>query len=176
MRTVMTVCLALVACAHPAQAQPTFADMKPGGLPTVFVTDRAGQETRGKLVRITDADVTIAANGAQRTFRVDEVSLIERKGDSLKEGTIAGFVVGLVLSTLTVGLADCPEGHSSCPGTRAAGFFLSTGVYTAIGTAIDALIPGRTRIWPAKGKAAGAPVALVSPTERRLFVGWRISR
>jgi hypothetical protein len=176
MRTVVTACLALLACVHPAQAQATFSDLKAGGLPTVFVTDRAGHETRGKLVKITEQDITIAADGAERTFRAEEVSLIERKGDSLKNGTIAGFVVGLGMGALAVGISDCPAGQSSCAGTRAVGFVLSTAVYTAIGTAIDAAISGRTRIWPAKGKTAGAPVALVSPAGRRLFVGWRISR
>ena len=176
MRTVMSACVALLAFVHPAQAQPTFADVKPSGLPTVFVTDRAGQETSGKLIKITDQDITIAANGVEKTFRADEVSLIERKGDSLKNGTIAGLVVGLALSSLAAGISDCPEGKSSCPGNRATLFVGGTAIYTAIGTAIDAAITGRTRMWPAKGKAAGAPVALVSPTERRLFVGWRISR
>src|SRR5262245_25097312 len=124
MRTVVTACLALLACVHPAQAQSTFADVKPGGLPIVFVTDRVGQETRGKLVRITDQDITIATDGAERTFRVDEVSVIDRKGDSLKNGTIAGLVVGAALSGLAMGVSDCPDGHSSCPGTRAVGFVI----------------------------------------------------
>jgi len=171
----MPACLALLMTASVVQAQDSFATVKPGGLPTLFVTDRAGHETRGKLVRLTDASVTIAVDGADRTFEIADVSLIERRGDSLKNGAIAGLVVGMGLGALSMGIADCPYGETHCTGTRVAGFALSTALYTAIGTAIDAAISGRTRVWPSTGKA-GAPVASVSPAERRLFVGWRISR
>jgi hypothetical protein len=42
-------------------------------------------------------------------------------------------------------------GQGHCPGV--APYLLSTiALYTAIGTAIDAAIPGRTRIWPPKPK------------------------
>ena len=176
MRTVMAACLALLTTAAAAQAQDSFANVKPGGLPTLYVTDRAGRETRGKLVRLTDASVTIAVDGADRTFEIANVSLIERRGDSLKNGAIAGLVVGMGIGVLSMGIADCPSGDSHCTSARVAGFALSTAIYTAIGTAIDAAVTGRTRIWPIAGKVAGAPVASVSPAERRLFVGWRISR
>lgn len=177
MRTVIGACLALLATASAAQAQDTFANVKPGGLPIVFVTDRAGHETRGQLVRLTKDSVTIAVkeDGADRTFEIGDVSLIERHGDSLKNGAIAGMVVGMVSGGLSMGIADCPGAKDSCAGARVGMFLLSTAVYTAIGTAIDAAISGRTRIWPGNGKA-GAPVASVSPAGRRLFVGWRITR
>ena len=175
MRTVIGAMLALLVAASPARAQETFANVKPGGLPTVFVTDRAGHETRGMLVRLTDSSVTISADGADRTFDIGDVSLIERRGDSLKNGVIAGMVVGMVLGSLSMGIADCPGVTDSCAGARVGYFLMSTGLYTAIGTAIDAAITGRTRIWPGKGKT-GAPVVSVSPAGRRLFVGWRISR
>jgi hypothetical protein len=176
MRTVMPACLALLVTASAVQAQDSFANLKPGGLPTLYVTDRAGYETRGKLVRLTDASVTIAVDGADRTFEIADVSLVERRGDSLKNGAIAGMVLGMGVGALSMGIADCPSGETHCTGTRVAGFALSTAIYTAIGTAIDAAVSGRTRIWPITAKAAGAPVASVSPRERRLFVGWRISR
>jgi hypothetical protein len=176
MRTVLGVCLALLATASPAQAQSTFGNVQPGGLPTLFITDRGGHETRGKLVRMTDTDVTIAVDGTDRTFAARDVSLIERQGDSLKNGAITGMVIGMGFGALSMGIADCPGVADSCPGARIGGFLLSTAVYAAIGTAIDAAVTGRTRIWPAKGKTSGGPVASMSPAARRVFVGWRISR
>lgn len=176
MRTVIGACLALLATACPARAQLTFDSMQLGGLPTLLVTDRAGHETRGKLVRMTDTEVTIAAEGGNRTFAVSDVLVIDRKGDSLKNGAIAGMVVGVAFGVLSAGISDCPNGESRCPGTKAVGFVASAAVYAAIGTAIDAAVQGRTRVWPAKGKVSGAPVVSVSPVGRRVFVGWRVSR
>jgi hypothetical protein len=175
MRTVIGACLALLASAYPARAQLTFRSVQPGALPTLFVTDRAGHETRGKLVRITDTEVTIAADGGDRTFAVSDVLVIDRKGDSLRNGAIVGMVVGMAFGVLSAGIpSDCPAGE--CPGMRAYGFVFSTAVYTAIGTAIDAAVQGRTRVWTAREKASGAPVVAVSPADRRVFIGWRISR
>jgi len=176
MRTVMPACLALLMTASAAQAQDSWANVKPAGLPTLYVTDRAGHETRGELVRLSDTSVTIAVDGGDRTFEIADVSLIERRGDSLKNGAIAGLVVGMGFGALSMGISDCPQGEQHCAGTRVVGVAISTAIYTAIGTAIDAAVTGRTRIWPVKGRAAGAPVASVSPAERRLFVGWRITR
>ena len=59
------------------------------------------------------------------------------------------------------------------------GFMLPyTGTYAAIGTAIDALIPGRTPLWRAGSSArSGGGLAInVSPRRRSAFVGWKIKR
>ena len=175
MKFVLTVVAAL-ASASSAYAQATFANVQPSGLPTVYVVDRAGTETKGRLISITDSLVSVDVNGATKTFTPDDVSLIERKGDSLKNGAIIGAVTGAGLGLLTMGLADCPSGHSDCPGTRAAGFLFSVGLYAAVGTGIDAAISGRTRIWPRKSQSGGGLVASASPAARSVFLGWRITR
>jgi hypothetical protein len=159
-----------------AQAQPNFANLQPAGLPTVYVTDRSGQETRGKLLTITETSITIDVAGTPKTFASEDVSLIERRGDSLKNGAIAGMVVGAVGGIFSMGLADCPGADRSCPAARVGGFLLSTAFYTAVGVGIDAMIPGRTRIWPRKGQNAGGLVLSASPADHRAFVGWRITR
>ena len=170
------VALTLLLNAGLAQAQATFGGVQTPGLPTVFVTDRSGQEIKGTLQRLTESEIAIVVNGTTRTFTPDEVSTIERKGDSLKNGALIGLAFGAVSGLLTVGISDCPAGNSSCPTERVAMMLLSTGVYTAIGTAIDAAIPGRTRIWPQKPGKAGAPVLSLSAADRRAFIGWRIER
>jgi hypothetical protein len=170
--------IALTALFDPrlAHAQSTFGSVQATGLPTVFVTDRSGQEIKGTLERLTESEIAILVNGTTKTFMPDEVSTIERKGDSLKNGALIGLGFGAITGVLTMGLADCPAGNSSCPGERLAMILLNAGIYTAVGTAIDAAIPGRTRIWPQKHGKAGAPVVSVSPVERRAFIGWRIGR
>ena len=76
-----------------------------------------------------------------------------------------------------VGVAEmCSEDHDngrSCAGAAVALTLIGTGTYAAIGAGIDALIPGRTPIWPGKsGKSAGIAVSF-SPQDHGAFVGWR---
>src|SRR5437868_274029 len=81
--------------AAPARAQNTFGQVNVKGSPTVFVTDRSGQESQGRLITLSPAAITIKMGTGTKTFSPDQVSLIERKGDSLKNGTLVGAVVGL---------------------------------------------------------------------------------
>jgi hypothetical protein len=156
--------------ALPAMAQSTFAGARLDALPTVFVTDRGGTETAGKLLGLTDNVLQLRTVDGDKTFTADEVSLIERDGDSLKNGTLTGFYVGLLLDLMV--LKGC---HGDCGSGTTAFSLISTGVYTAIGTAIDAAVPGRTRIWPAKGKSALSHLAFaIAPARRTAFVGWRL--
>jgi hypothetical protein len=169
----LAVTLATVSAAH---AQATFGNVQPSGLPTVYVIDRTGAETRGRLISITESLVSVDVNGATQTFTPDQVSLIERKGDSLKNGAIIGAIIGVGGGLLSTALADCPGGSNSCPGARIAGVFLSTAIYAAIGTGIDAAVSGRTRIWPRTSPQGGGLLVSASPVERRAFIGWRVTR
>jgi hypothetical protein len=169
MAAVLAACCGL---AVPAAAQ-TPAAAVPSGMFDVYVTNRAGQEVRGRLVGLTASDVTVNTGGAIRTLNLTDVSLIERKGDSLKNGTIIGAVVGGAVAALMVG-ETCAgvETGQHCTGQAIAFSLISVGVYAAIGAGIDALIPGRTRIYPAKPDKSGVTVAF-GGNERRAFVGWR---
>jgi len=171
MRSV-TVIRTLVYCliALPAMAQSTFAGVRLDKLPTVFVTDRSGTETAGKLVKLTDSIVELQTDYGDKTFTADEVSVIERQGDSLKNGTLIGLGVGLFGDALV--LSSC---HRDCGSGTAFFALLTAGLYTAIGTAIDAAVPGRTRLWPAKGDSARSHLAFaISPLRRAAFVGWTL--
>ena len=174
MKIALAALAAALATASAAHAQATFANVQPSGLPTVYVVDRAGTETRGRLISITESLVSIDVNGATKTFTPDEVSLIERKGDSLKNGAIIGAVIGIGGGLLSTALADCPGVADSCPGAKIAGVFLSTAIYAAIGTGIDAAVSGRTRIWPRSRQQRAGLVASASAAERRAFIGWRL--
>lgn len=176
MKIALAALAAVLATASAAHAQATFANVQPSGLPTVYVIDRAGTETRGRLVSITESLVSIDVNGATKTFTPDQVSLIERKGDSLKNGAIIGAVIGLGGGLLSAGLADCPGSSSSCPGAKIVGVALSSAIYAAIGIGIDAAVSGRTRIWPRTSQQSGGLLIAASPVERRAFIGWRIAR
>jgi hypothetical protein len=119
-------------------------------LSTVYVLDESGAETSGRLLRLSPDSLVLLVDGTERRFETARVARIQKRGDSLRNGAIIGAVVGGVLGIISAGIAECPGRETGgCPGTRATFFLMSTGVYSAIGTGIDALIPGRTTLYEA---------------------------
>lgn len=123
------------------------------GLPEVFVLDDRGTETRGRLVRIDDETVVLLVGAAQRRFETRSVQRISRRGDSLRNGAIAGAVFGAVMGTLAAYMADCRNargGIGGCGVLQGSAFIVgSTLFYTSLGIGLDALVAGRTRIYEA---------------------------
>jgi hypothetical protein len=123
----------------------------------VYVTDRTGMETRGKLVGLDPDSLRLLVDGAERRFDVADVVRIEKR-DGLRNGAIIGAIVGVAMGSVAAGLSDCPGDYpgGACAGFRAAALTVSTGVYAAIGTGIDALVRGRSTLYaaPPAGRSA----------------------
>jgi hypothetical protein len=166
------VCAQETAAGWPAQTS--------SGLSTVYVRDDSGVETSGKLLHLNPDSIVILVDGAERRFDAARVTRIQRRGDSLRNGAIIGAIVGVGLGFVTAGIADCPGDRpgGGCPGSRAALFMVSTGVYAAIGTGIDALIPGRTTLYEASktpsaaDRGEPAPIAFRSRAAVNVRVRW----
>jgi hypothetical protein len=162
--------------AAPASAQSTdFSGIQLKGFPSLYVIERSGQETRGKLISWSNAALVLRVDDAERTFNLGDVARVDLRGDSVKNGALIGAGVGLGMGVLMGGFADCPRNQTDgCPGSRAALVLVSTAVYAAIGAGIDALIPGRTPLWrsgSSQGPAGGLTFS-VSPQHRSAFIGW----
>ena len=131
----------------PVAAEPV---MKIEGLPTVYLTDLRGIEYRGQLLRMDPAEVVLSGEKGERIFKRSDIVQIEKRGDSLKNGTLIGAAIGLLAGVGALSAADCPgDQQDSCTGARAAFFVTAVGIYTLIGTGIDAAIQGRTIIYRA---------------------------
>ncbi len=149
-------------------------------LSTVYVLDNTGAETSGKLLRLNPDSIVLLVDGAERRFETARVARIQKRGDSLRNGAIIGAVVGVAMGILTAGISDCPGDHpgGGCPGSRAALFLVSTGVYSAIGVGIDALIPGRTTLYeaskapPAAARGGSTPRAFGGGAALNVRVRW----
>jgi len=144
--------MALVAAPAAAQETTSAAGLRTEGLATVFVQDDSGGETKGKLLRLDQQSVMVLVNGQERTFELSGVHRIQKRGDSLKNGAIAGAVFGAVMGIVFAGFSDCPDLNSGAnfectAGARTAIALTSTAIYSAIGTGIDAAIPGRTTLY-----------------------------
>jgi hypothetical protein len=181
MKATTPILAALVAACFSTPASAQSPDVALTGLFPVYVLDRTGEETQGRLVSLTGSAVVLQKDSATRTFNLNDVVRIDRRGDSLKNGAIIGAVFGGVVGILTAaGLADCPSAQNSCPGARVVMPIVSIGVWSAIGAGIDALIPGRTLLWKptsspgARQSSGSGPTVAVSAQNRSVFVGWRM--
>ena len=136
-------------------------DLRLSALPTIYVLDDTGQETRGTLLRFEPSALILLVDGTERSFEAARVRRIEKEGDSLRNGAVIEAVVGGVFGLIGAGISDCPgdDPGGSCPGTRATLFLFSTGVYAAIGTGVDALVPGRTLLYEAPAVSRVSPRA-----------------
>jgi hypothetical protein len=163
--------LVLVAVLIPAALQAQEPEqllkgLERSALSTVFVLDDAGVETRGQLLRLDPDAIVVLVNGSERRFDTRRVARVSRRGDSLKNGAIAGLVVGIASAVGAVATIRCEE---SCNrGLQIAWLTMNTAVYTAVGTGIDAAVQGRTVLY-----RAPAPRAVVqSRGAAALSVRW----
>ena len=175
--TTSAVGFGLVFAATSAAAQPAdFSGTNAKGAPRVIVTDQAGQEARGRLVSWTPAAIVLDANGAKRTYSPGEAVRIDLRGDSLKNGMMIGAAVG-ALAGLAFGCPTTGSQNEGCAGERATFVLVEAGLFALIGAGIDALIPGRTRLWSAGSpqKSARGLTFDLAPRERRASIAWRLS-
>jgi hypothetical protein len=114
--------------------------------PTLVVTDASGREIQGKLVNWADGTLVMKAGGQEKTFAPGDFLRVDLKGDSLKNGALIGAGIGALLGGLM--FVDCDGG---CGGAAAAFFAANVGMYSAIGTAFDAMNSGRTPLWRSGG-------------------------
>jgi len=177
-RSLLAIVALVVLMAVPttASGQPALEHWKglnQSALQTVYVRDSAGVETTGKLLTLSPDSLTLLVDGVERQFDLGQIARIQKR-DSLKNGTIAGAIVGVALGLISGGLADCSyqRRNNDCVGFRVAMLALSTGVYTGLGAGIDAMIPGRTTLYSASPKpAAGVSARRSSLPLASLHVG-----
>ena len=168
--------VSLMATPTTASGQPALDQWKglnPSALQTVFVRDSAGVETTGKLLALSPDSLTLLVDGVERQVDLGQIARIQKR-DSLKNGTIAGAIVGVAMGLLSGGLADCSNQSRSndCVGFRVGMLALSTGVYAGLGAGIDAMIPGRTTVYAAPSRPASIATARSSsPPLAMLHVG-----
>jgi hypothetical protein len=143
---VLTFCLAFGSAPAAAQA-PAGLPPELLGLalpPTVYVDHVSGEESLGRIVRV-DADaIVLATAGVEHRIAMAEVRRVQVRGDSLRDGAVAGALVGLAAGLLSTGLWDC---DGPCAGQKTVVLAYSSAVYAAIGTAFDAMHTGRRTVY-----------------------------
>jgi hypothetical protein len=145
------------------------AQLKPGD--SIFVTDRQGRETSGKLARLSPASLVIVVNGEEREILSATIGRIEKRGDSVRNGAWIGAAYFAVASQL-----NCTEPGGNCQ--VAAIVFGPIGA--GIGALVDKAIPGRTLVYGTRRNSrhalrSGSPVSSFSDLWTRIQTGDGIS-
>jgi hypothetical protein len=120
---------------------------------TVYVVDRQGRETTGRLMLADPASITIETSRGIQSFNLrNDLQAVYRRGDSVKNGAMIGAVTGAVLGALIAGNASCGPLLGPTRGCNAVESMIITGYLSGfgagVGVGIDALVRGRTRIYP----------------------------
>jgi hypothetical protein len=124
---------------------------------TVYVVDFAGNETKGKVSRISDSSLELIVGAAHRDFSPSTVSEIRRRGDPLWNGLVIGAVAGL--GTGFLGGRNRGEEGEFFPAVGILGCVIGGG----IGLGLDAFIQGRQLVYRAPERPTSSRMAL-SPT------------
>ena len=140
----LTLCLGLAvpsAAQGPTGPPPDLASLVS---PTVYVDQVSGEEALGRIVRVEPEAIVLSTGGVEHRIPLAEVRRVQVRGDSLRNGAVAGALVGLAGGLLTTRLWDCGSG---CAGQKTLFLAYSSAIYAAIGTAFDAMHTGRRTVY-----------------------------
>jgi hypothetical protein len=171
----LALTLTLLIAPHPGGAQMRWSELSGLGLTTIHVIDSRGLETTGVIRRHdNDSLVIMMAGGEDRVFRSDQVTRVERRGDSLKNGALIGAGVGALPALSLLG-ACSDEVLSTCESDMALIVAISAGVYGLLGAGIDAMIVGRTTVYRGPAPPVRASLSpIVKPSADGTRLGMRV--
>jgi hypothetical protein len=173
-------CLAIgmvLAAASSVEAQGvayTFDELRllvrPGD--TVSVADAAGGETTGRIIELTPMKLALQGRwGTRDVFERDVTTILQRRGDSLRNGALWGFGAGATLGFLAI--MSVTAHHEGRADLAAIGAAFYGGLGAGIGVGVDALFQGRQVIYVRP--AAGTGGLTVSPIVTRGRAGARVA-
>ncbi len=141
--------------AQPGAAAPGVG--KPGDV--VRVTLRNSAVRTGRLSALEGSTLTIEQGETSNTLAFDDIAKVERRGDSLKNGTIIGLCAGAAAG---IALGSAFEGtETGESGRTATGLVAGAAWGAGIGALADFLVKGWTTTYRAPGSAAVKIVPVV---------------
>lgn len=129
---------------------------------SIWVTDAAGHEARGRLERLTTDGLVLKAGDLITLSAADVRRIRTRDRDSIKNGTLIGLGIGAGMATAwcIAAVAD-DSGDIDARVECAEGYIVYPALGALIGLGIDALIPGKMRVvYQASPPAGRSPAHL----------------
>lgn len=161
---------------------------------TIFVTDRQGRELEGKLDRLTPTALVMLVGDRARDIPFADTERIEKRGDSLKNGLIAGAAIGLGAGYFRWAILPGREGpdETGCylrsysrnginrcllweGGPYSKSYLLrlmavNGSAFAAVGALIDWSWSGRSLVYRSSDSAKLSLTPIISPSHRMLTV------
>lgn len=138
---------ASLASAQPPARNLTELRLKVKAGDTIYITEEDRRERTGRIVDMTPETLTVSFDGVPRALPESSIQRIrQRKPDSLWTGGLIGAAVGMGLGLAAASFSEeCSHqpGSSGCVGP----VLSMTGLGTAVGIGVDALIQGRAVIY-----------------------------
>jgi hypothetical protein len=150
--------------AAPSAAQDTSTThVRP--VSAVYVRSAAGSEVQGQLLQLGPNTLTLIEQGSSRDIPLSDVSRIDVRGDSIKNGAIIGAVVLGAWCALI-----CPQGLDGYNNSQLPYILgVNTVLGAFVGAGIDAMHVGRTTIYQAGGVTSGPRPAGVKASLSKRF-------
>jgi hypothetical protein len=124
---------------------------------TVWVTDVAGGEHKGKLANVSASALTLRSDGAPRDFAAENVRAIRwRQPDSVLNGTLIGLAAGAAGGAIFTAAITENE-----PGVAWRAALVYGGFGAGIGALIDGLRPGKKVLVYGTPPASSARLSVV---------------
>ncbi len=146
-RVFLTIVICLLVGVLPAAAAEPARDlgaMRVAMDATVYVRSPNGAEIQGRFVRASTQVLVIARlDGQETTLSSEQVMLVWKRGDSLRNGAIIGGIIGLVGGIF--GQSQCTD----CSSEVAIGVGLGVPIWAGLGALVDRQRVGRTLIYRA---------------------------
>lgn len=162
-RPLVLTFLAVAIIAAPSAAQDTStAHARP--VSAVYVRRASGSEVQGQLLQLGPNTLTLIEQGSSRDIPLADVTRIDVRGDSVKNGAIIGAVVLGAWCALI-----CPQGLDGYNNSQLPYILgVNTVLGALVGAGIDAMHVGRTTIYQAAGTAsAGRPAGVKASLSKR---------
>jgi hypothetical protein len=156
-----------------ANGRPDFRraprQLKPGD--TVWVTDEAQRETRGRIVDLAQSALVLTTDQGLKDLPAQSIARVQqRRSDPLWNGALIGALsVGLPLAIFAATQLTESDDRSNAP----AGVLVWSLIGAGAGTGIDAAIRGRKTIYLRPGSPSAR--VLVSPMLWSTAKGARVS-
>ncbi len=113
---------------------------------TLWVTDKDGRVTRGRLDQLTTGSLTLQT-GRPKLFEAASINVIrQRQHDSVKTGALIGLGVGGAMGTAWCIGAVLDDSGDVDPKVECPEGLIFAGLGTLTGAGIDAIIPGRLTV------------------------------
>jgi hypothetical protein len=132
---------------------------------SVIVTDSSGREQKGKVLDFSPKSLSLAIHGKRRELPASDIRALDLQNrDSLKNGALIGFGIGMGVATVGV-IAVAANSHSGedIAIMAVGGTLIYGGIGAALGLLVDALVEERLPIYRAVATKPAATKLSLSP-------------